>query len=149
MENEQLTLLKQNIEDRIKGINGRRLYYRGRALFAVVSTALLAALSAVLLGLNLENWSEEIRIAVLIITSIISLINVYNAFFNYKDLWIANNTALNKFYELKFSINFAEKGEPKPDGNAVERFRSTYQQILNELNQTWLKTRTDSQDQAD
>lgn len=139
---EQLELLKEKIAERIKGINSRRLHYRSQAFYAFISTAALASVTTILLGLNLDDpWKERIRIAALVITTIITLINTYNAFFNHKELWVANNSALNRFYELQFDIEFFEKGSMPLELIAVDEFKKRYQAILNELNQTWYKSR--------
>lgn len=142
---EQLELLKSKIDDRINGINSRRLYYRRQAFYAFIGTAILSALATVLLGLQSQSrYIETIRISCLIITSIITIINTYNAFFNHKELWIANNNALNKFYELKFNIEYFEKESQPWDMQSLLIFKQTYQEILNDLNQIWSKTRTET-----
>lgn len=142
---EQLEFLKTETEARIKNINSRRFYYRRKSFLTYISTAALAALTTVLLGMQAEGkLAENIRMASLVITTVITLINTYSAFFNHKELWVANNTALNKFYELKFNLEFHEKGgQLTPE--IVDNFRATYQAILDDLNQTWLKSRTETQ----
>lgn len=143
---EQFEFLKTSVNDRINGINKRRLNYRQQAFYAFFSTAALAALATVLLGLQLNGkWVETIRITALIITSLITLINTFNAFFNHKELWIANNTALNKLYELKFNMEYVEKGSQPFDLQVIDLYKKKYQEILDELNQTWYKSRAETQ----
>src|SRR6476469_144366 len=102
-QSQQIELLKTKIADRIQGANQRRNGYRKKAFYAFISTAALAAFSSVLLGLDVgDEWKESVRIGALVISTIITLINTYNAFFNHKELWVANNQALNKFYQLNF-----------------------------------------------
>ncbi|MRG43910.1 DUF4231 domain-containing protein [Chitinophaga sp. SYP-B3965] len=145
MTNEQLTFLHDQIEQRIKGIDSRRLRYRNAAFRIFMSTAILAALSTILLGLNVQNeWSEFVRITTLVITCVITIINGYNAFFNHRELWIANNDALNRFYALRFRIEFREKEGTPLTATEIESFRAEYQAILNELNQVWQRTRSDN-----
>lgn len=143
--NEQLEFLKASTEARIKNINNRRFYYRRKSFLTYISTAALAALTTVLLGMQVEGkLAENIRMASLIITTVITLINTYSAFFNHKELWVANNTALNKFYELKFNMEYQEKGG-QLTSEIIDHFKKTYQAILDDLNQTWLKSRTETQ----
>ncbi|HLP65510.1 SLATT domain-containing protein [Flavobacterium sp.] len=140
---EQLQLLKEQIEIRIRNIDSRRIYYRKRSFFSFISTSVLAAISTLLLGLNFMNWKEEIRICVLVITSLITVVNTYNSFFNYKELWVANNDALNQFRELNFNIEYFQKGKVEIDDATLTAFKNQYQTILNELNQVWHKSRLD------
>jgi len=140
----QFTFLKGLIEKRIEGINSRRIYYRKCAFRAFISTAALAALNTILLGLHIDQLSIELKNTALVVSSIITIINTYNAFFNYKELWIGNNDALNRFYALKFNIQYYENGTPPLDPNQVDIFKNEYQSILDELNQTWQKSRLDN-----
>lgn len=141
MENEQLNYLKELIKERITSVSGSRNYYRKGAFKYIIGTAFLAALNTVLLGLHFTNWENEIRITVLVMSAIITIVNTYNAIFNFKDLWIANNDALNGLYELRFNIEFYEKGIDPLDLAQVEKFRLSYQKIHDELNSNWHKIR--------
>lgn len=138
----QLELLKASIENSIVSSKSRRKYYEMRSFYAFISTAFLAAITTIILGINIETWANEIRIASLIITSLITFITSYNAFFNFKDLWVANNRALNQMYELRFTILFSEAGDIPIDMAKAEAFRKQYQEILNELNSSWYKARS-------
>jgi len=143
----QLEFLQLEIDKRIIGINSRRIFYRRYAYNTFIITALLGAITTIILGLKVNaEWAETVRISALIITSIVTLINAYNAFFNHKELWIANNRALNRFYELRFNIDFFLRST-NMDLQNIETFKSNYQEILNELNQNWDKNRGETQAQ--
>lgn len=141
---EQLIYIKDSLDKRIESVNKKRIFYRKWSFIVLFSTAFLAIISSILLGLNSKLFAEATRITVLIITSIISLISVVNAFFNYKELWLANNTARNRFYELKFKIELFEKSEENSSLAIIESFANVYQEIINDLNQSWIKARNDS-----
>jgi hypothetical protein len=144
MDNEQLILLKDMIQKRITSIQSKRKFYRKMSTRTFIGTAILAAMSTILLGLHIETYANEIRIIVLVITSIISICATYNALFDYKDLWTANNEALNRFYKLSFDIGFYEKGTPPLDLTAIAGFKAEYQSILDDLNLVWQKSKTDN-----
>ncbi|NQX43330.1 Protein of unknown function [Pedobacter steynii] len=143
MENEQLTFLKGSIQKRIEGIDGRRVYYRRSAFNTYITVAILSTLVTIVLGLNLQDYKEEIRIIALLISSLVTIVNYYNTFFNFKTLWVANNEALNRFYALRFAIDFFEKGADQ-DVLKIKAFSEEYQRILDGLNQEWKKSRLDS-----
>lgn len=142
--NEQFKLLLDSIAERIENFDQKRIYYRHRAAKAYFSTAILAAISTILLGLNINGWADIIRITVLIITTLITILNSYNTFYNYKELWIANNDALNRLYALNFNMNFFLKGGIVLTVEILKGFKDEYQSILDELNQVWHKSRTDN-----
>ena len=64
----------------------------------------------------------------------------YNSFFDNKQMWIANNNALNEFYKLSFDIEFAETNL-SVDEVIVEKFKNDYQSILDKLNSVWTSSR--------
>lgn len=142
MTNTKLDFLKKSIEARIEGINDRRLFYRRQSYYVYLSTASLAALTSILSGLKFPQISEIVRIITMIVASAITLINTYSAFYHHKEMWVANNEALNKFYELKFNVEFYENDISSITDEKVEQFKNSYQVILNELNQSWYKTKT-------
>jgi Protein of unknown function (DUF4231) len=140
-QNEQLDFIKKMIMERLADADSSRLFYRQRAYRYYISTIVLGAFTTVLLGLNIETLKETARIGALIITSLVTIINAYNAFFNNKELWVANNSAVNRFYQLNFDISFAEKNPTKISDEEILIFKKRYQEILDELNTTWQKNR--------
>jgi hypothetical protein len=140
-QNEQLDFIKKMIMERLADADSSRLFYRQRAYRYYISTIVLGAFTTVLLGLNIETLKETARIGALIITSLVTIINAYNAFFNNKELWVANNSAVNRFYQLNFDISFAEKNLTKISDEEILIFKKRYQEILDELNTTWQKNR--------
>jgi hypothetical protein len=140
-ESQKLVFLKESINERLAGSNSRRYYFRKRAFYNHMLAAVLAAVTTVLLGLNIEPLKEYIRIAALILSAMTTLLSVYSAFYNDKELWVANNNAVNRFYQLLFDIQFEERGEKDLTEEQIDGFRKTYQNILDELNATWAKNR--------
>jgi hypothetical protein len=140
-QNDQLAFIKEMITERLADANSSRLYYRQHAYRYYISTTVLGAFTTILLGLNIEALKETARIGALIITSVVTIFNAYNAFFNNKELWVANNAAVNRFYQLNFDIAFAEKNPTKITDEDVLLFKKRYQEILDELNTTWQKNR--------
>lgn len=141
--NEQLAFLRASIEDRLKGSSGRSRHYKRYAFSIFISTAVLAAVSSILLGLKLQDpaQAEVVRITVLVISSVISIATVYSAFFNHRELWIANNDAVNRFYKLRFKMDFREKSKEPLTPVEVEEYAKEYQTIVDDQNQAWERSR--------
>lgn len=141
MGKDKLDFLKVSIAERLKNIDSKRIYYRRQAFSAYILTAVLSAITTILLGLKIPELNEFVRISALVITTVITVISAYNAFFNNKELWIANNIARNRFYKLHFEIEYAEKAPDTISDEVVTGFKNSYQEILDDLNATWQKTR--------
>lgn len=143
---ESLAFLKDELEYRITRVDENKIYFRKRAYYAYISTTILAAISTIILGLNFEKFENHIRIIALCLSGVITVVNAYNTFFNHKDIWIANNEALNKLRELKFDIEFAEKEHHELTTPQISKFKTRYQTILYELNKTWKEKRQTHKD---
>ena len=141
MESEQLAYLKEQINKRIKGIDSSRIYYRKISFWSYMSISIFAAISTIILGLNLDELGEVPRIIAIIITGIISIISAYNSFFDNRELWIVNNIALNRLYKLRFEMDFDERDQNGITQEMLGKYKDSYQSILDDLNKKWSETR--------
>lgn len=136
--------LKEQLIGRIKSVNAKRIHYRRASYSLFLLSTLLSAFTTVILGLDIPELSEEVRITALIVSAVIIFLNAFNAFFSNKELWVANNVARNRLYKLKFDIEFAEAENVQLTPEIKEQFKDIYQQILDDLNSTWQKGRLGS-----
>ena len=143
IQNEKIMFLKEQIGERLKKTDSSRVYYRRQSFRFYMLTAILTGITTIILGLNLHDadYAEIVRVTAIIITTFVTILNVYNAFFNHKELWVAYNNATNRFHQLKFEIEFAETGGTAIDEAGAEAFRKNYQDIIDELNATWQQNR--------
>jgi hypothetical protein len=139
---EKYTFLKQNIERRIDSTDKNRRSYRYSTYLIFFISTTLSAITAVLLGLDLSNLKDEVRITALILTTLIGVCNVYSAFSNDRDLWIANNTSRNRLLRLKFELEYLAIDDKDIADDKLDDIRYQYQAILDELNSLWEKKRT-------
>lgn len=140
MESQALIFLKEQIKSRITKVNQSRLYYRKIAFWTYLSISILAALSTIILGLNIKFLEEHLRIIALILSGFITILSAYNTFFDNKQMWIAYNNALNEFYKLTFDIEFAESNSSINE-DSVKQYKVEYQNILDRLNSSWTNSR--------
>lgn len=142
-EQSELLFILDAIQERKKSMKSKKVFYRKYSLLIYLSTAILATITTILSGLKITNtgYTEAIRIVIMIITSLITLINTYSAFYHHKDLWIANNDGLNKFYKLEFDIQYSQKKSSSVSAEQIDKFKIEYQNILDELNESWISSR--------
>jgi hypothetical protein len=139
----QLDFIRQGVQDRIVGIKGRISHYRNIAFWSHIGSAALAAIISFLLAIKAEGkiLSEAIRLVSLLITCSITVIGAYNAFYSHKEMWIANNEALNEFYSLQFDMEFFLQGKGEVTEQTLGEFKKRYDAILRKLNEGWSKAR--------
>ena len=140
-QNPRLEYLKAEIADRIKGGKYRSRYYQVRAFWPFMTATCLSAIVTVLLGFTGKPLTDTFRLIALGLTALVTMLNAYNAFYSDKELWVANNNALNRFYRLNFNIAYAEQGDKYISDAETEEFKAIYQDILDELNASWQKNR--------
>jgi hypothetical protein len=141
MENlEALVVLKKEIQTWEIKILERRSYYRNRSYSLYLSIAIASAVTTILLGLKIDRLMEASRIIALIFSAGVTVLTAVSVFFNYKDLWIANDTAIFKLGRISFDISMAEANN-SIDADLIKEFRNRLEGILQDLNNTWQKSR--------
>ena len=136
MERKEFEFLKTQINERIANFRKYESRYRKNALRTHFFVSILAAISSIILGLNIPHFEEALRITALIISGIITVVSAYNAFFAHKQMWVAYDSALNDLKKLSFEIEFTERGN-EISKDMVHKFKQDYQAILDRLNKTW------------
>lgn len=140
-QNPRLEFLKKEIAARRFGLVRRSNYYQATAFWPFMISVVLSAIVTVLLGFNDPGLRETFRLTALGLTAIVTIANAYNSFYSNRQLWVANNKALNRLYRLIFDIAYSEQGDHYVSDTETEAFRATYQCILDELNAAWEKNR--------
>ncbi len=138
--------LTQDLKDRIIGFEKRVKFNRKKSIFQHVITAILGAIVTILAGLNIKSVEEITRISILILSSIVTVVGIYQAFFNNKELWVSNTQTLNRLRKLEseFEYYITKKNDTNLDFNDLESFRLRMQEVLDEANNNWESLRLKS-----
>ena len=124
------------IDPKIVSFQNKASLRRARSLSVSISVAVLAAASAILLGLKIKEWEESVRIIAIILTGIISILNLILSIFKDKQLWVVYNNASNSLKALKLKIN-AETITTDIDQTKVSLYTKELQKILDDTNKGW------------
>ncbi len=137
-QNPKLTFLLKNIDHEISRAVSSHKYYRSMALWPFMMSSALSALVAVLLGLDdFLSLKEWFRMAALLLTAIVTVLNAFSAFYKNRENWVAYTVAETEFYKLKFDIDYdGQTGEGMTD-DQVDFYKGRFQKILDELNNAW------------
>lgn len=148
---EKLKLIESEIDDRVREFARKRHGDKRRAFGLKVLSVLLAAIITVLLGLKVEaGWSDLLRNIALVFGALITVINAYEAFYDYRALWIRRTVTLVNLYKLQRDFRFYKSGV-EPDeisGATLERFKNRLDEIMDNDLRNWLKLRDAEQDQT-
>ncbi len=148
---EKLKLIESEIDDRVREFARKRRSDKHWAFGLKVSSVLLAAIITVLLGLQLgDEWSGPFKNIALVLGVLITVFNAYEAFYDYRALWVRRTVTLVNLYKLQRDFRFYVSGvEPDEISKAaLERFKNRLDEIMDSDLRNWLKLRDADQEQA-
>jgi hypothetical protein len=140
----KIDVLRDAIAERISVIQTRVADNRQRGFRLKLLITGLSALTTVLLGL--KGFSELVGTVVqnvaLITSALVSLFAAWDAFFNYRAIWLRFQATLGQLKELEKDLRYqtAEGGQPLDDAKLDELY-GRYRQIMSEHNASWLQLR--------
>ena len=139
----KLDFVKGVITKKVKEFKGKRQNNKVRAfIFTTLSTA-LAAIVTVLLGWSQDGSSELLTHIALIISAIITVVGVFQKFWDAKDLWVRYTLSAGKLESLLFTIEYLEKSENALRLRDVEYIKLKFDQISEETTAFVVKVRSD------
>ena len=112
METKQ-NLLRNEISSALEKNRRYRNNNKKKAFRFHIIITVLAAITTVILGLNIELYANYIRITALIIGAIITIISTWNTFYNHKELWINHTILVSQLKELLFDLDYLIADKPK------------------------------------
>jgi hypothetical protein len=141
---EKLKLIESEIDDRVREFARKRKGDKRWAFGLKVAGVSLAAIITVLLGLQLgDEWSGPFKNIALVLGALITVFNAYEAFYDYRALWVRRTVTLVNLYKLQRDFRFYKSGvEPAEISNTtLERFKNRLDEIMDNDLRNWLKLR--------
>ena len=142
--NQQLVALMIALHSEIHRFQDSVSYYFFNVRNIKYSTAILAGISTVVLGIDLAgvkmpyglDWTKLAKNIALIIGTIITIISTMAVFWNLEKYWLQNKIILQKFRQLREDIEFADKRQPlSPE--EVNAYCEKFKTIKNEFYKYW------------
>jgi hypothetical protein len=140
----KITLLEGWTKSSIDYVNGARKTNRSKATGIKVGMLCLSGLATILLGLNIAAGVDlQFKNVAFALTSIVTVLNALEPFFNYRALWVEHERAKARFNRLYDQIRFYKEGKAETDlkAEAVNELFSEYDKIWSELNDAWSRER--------
>src|SRR6187431_3059560 len=112
----KISLLEKWANDSIKYVNSARKTNRAKATGIKVSVLCLSGGATILLGLNIATGAElQLKNIAFALTSMVTVLNALEPFFNYRALWVEHERAKARFNQLHDQIRFYKEGKAEAD----------------------------------
>ena len=146
MINANLSVLEQDIETRIAKFKNVSQVNKQKTHFFVMSTAILSSLTTVMIALSqyANSYTVYLSAAALLISASLSILTAWDGLYNHKKLWTSYVTALTQLNELQADIKHL-KANGEIEQTITNLLYARYKTIIGEVNENWLKLRSESE----
>ena len=137
---QKVKLLHDYLESSIADIAMKRRLNQTRATNIKVLILCLSGGATLLLGLDLGKLAElPLKNLAFAATSILTVLNALEPFFNYRALWVEHEKANAAFFAVKDRLNFYIAGRQDTDLNAeqIGKLYAEYEAVWAALNNAW------------
>ena len=144
-DHERVQFLARAITERATALNERASANRQRGFQLKMLVTGLSALTTVLLGLKGFGsfWSVGVQNVALVSSALVSMFAAWDAFFNYRANWLAQQSAVGQLKELEKDLLFLTAGtEHSVDPVKLEHLYLRYREIMSDYNSTWLQLKS-------
>jgi hypothetical protein len=130
------------VSQQVAGFDDSRKFYRGGHFKISIITALLSAGTTVLISLG-ETYDWYYATIALFTSAAITVVAAWNAFFQYRELWIQKTDAWMELSKLQSNIEFAKakSGGTIPEQD-LQRFYERFEAIVMNEHELWKKLRS-------
>lgn len=140
---ERLECLKMDIEKLVTRYQSEAHQYKNQAFRLRIVSVVLASIITILLGLKLGNDSMTTVFSnvALILSSAITVLSAYEAFFDPRALWVRETVTFARLKDLERDLRYWSAGQDPEtiDIKEVEAFKQRLDGILEETLKYWMK----------
>ena len=151
LDSRQFEFLKNTLERNIVSFRGKRDASRKLAFRLKLLTAVMGTLATIFLGLKayptFKDHDEILSVSALTLSAMIPVFAAWDAFFDYRWLWIRYTATLNILYGIRDEMEYGQAGGLLP-GEKMGRLFDRMQSALGETDSDWARKRQKDHDQA-
>jgi len=141
--------LQQRLSEHKKNFETSRGWYRSKARNLAVIGFILGSSTTILIALQQFDWNYKyiniiFSVTALLFSASATVISNLEAFFEPRRLWIRYGSTLNGIKALSDKLEFMLTWDANPSEDAINNIFNELQNILNENNSEWEKTRLKS-----
>lgn len=139
-EQEKLSLLEQMISEKIFLMDKNAKYYRKRYKCPYFLAAAVTAFITFFSGINAYINSQGLNIFILLLSVIVTFINVILNFNSHNTLWISNTETSNSLKELEIKIKLMKEYNDLSKED-LAKLSKEYRDIISIYNKNWSQAR--------
>lgn len=133
-----LSYLEAQIGARIAGLDASRRFYMRGSWVQTVATALLGALTTLVVGLNQIYKSQALAAVSLALAGLTTVAAAASGWFSFRKRWVSSQLTLNQLNRLQSDIAYQRASDATMfDTASVDAYYARYQHILDEFAQEW------------
>lgn len=140
IEQEKLSLLEQMISEKITLMDKNAKYYRNRYKCPYFIAALVTALITFFSGINAYINSQGLNVFILLLSVVVTFINVILNFNSHNTLWISNTETSNSLKELEIKIKLMREYNDLSKED-LAKLSKEYRDIISIYNKNWSQAR--------
>lgn len=135
--------LRKRIEVSLNDVKGMKNTYQKRASYIKVISICLTGTATILLGLQISGFEPVFKDTAFVLGALVTLVNAFEPFFNYRALWIENEIGKAKFHRLKDDFDYYMAGTTPGNLNIqkLDEFQKQAQDIWTSLGSAWQEHR--------
>ena len=132
------------INQEIQGFDSSRQFYRRGFFYFTLGTAILSAMTTVLIGMSKIYSSQAWMSALALVTSAgITVISAWDGFFRHKDLWVQKTDSWMSLQNLQSNLQFAKlKAGGSLSSEQVDEFFKRFEKIVMAEHELWKSVRS-------
>ena len=138
----QIDFLKTTLNRESGSYSRKRDQYSTKAFYFKIGVVAAGASTTVLLGIKpyCAQWEAQISILALMISAFVPVALAWEAFFDYRWLWVRYNATLMALYSISDDLNFRELGSTLSSED-VKGFYDRLETALKENDSAWFDKR--------
>lgn len=140
----QQAFVERQIAEQVAGFDSSRRFYRRGFYRATLATAVLSALTTVLIAVSKVYPSLDfISIAALTCSATITVVAAWDGFFRHRELWIQKTDTWMELQGLEATIHYEKtKSDGVLTSEQLDAFYKTFERILEKEHESWKNVRS-------
>ncbi len=140
----KVALLRENIKRQVNAFSERRKSNKRKAFALKITVTLLGCAVTIILGFQGATDLVLWRNIALVFSAFAVFFNTWDAFFNYRALWIRYTETASELRSLQADLEYLATEQPETiKKSEVDRIHAKYQAILNNTSRWWQESRQD------
>jgi len=143
---DQLEFLKSNLQRHSESFRGGASYYRQQAFRFKMAALCLGAATTLLLGLKssviFSPYEPLLSAAALVLSALVPVLTAWDAFFDWRWLWVQDTSAYTALYALRDDLDFRISQKEPLTSDELKTFYRQLRAILDETNTAWRDKRS-------